>query len=420
MILKKLVTPAIRDPLYTHIDSLPFEYREVVYAVLSEGKDRSLRENRLFFELTARNLLDDLERIKVADPGIDLDLSGVRDNWQFFSLKEAYEPLPKVEWLVDGLIGKPSLTIFFGPPKSLKTLLVQDMVMSVASGKRWLQPPQSEGKSTGLGIKTSPTIALWVDFENGARRMKERFSAFGRAYGLPGDAGIFCTSMPTPWLDASRPEQIGNLMLRISHYQAGLVVVDHLSQITGDIDENTSEMATIMGNLRGMVEASNLALILIHHQIKGASRFGISASDSLRGHGSILASCDLACLIERDAFNRDQILIKPAAVRGAGVDNISALFSYDHKNDDSRELQEARFWGVETESLDLQGEQAALEIVCDDPGINNTALRTALIDAIEGMKDYRARQVISRLERSGRIVVKSGDKKSKIYYLPEG
>lgn len=419
MILKKLVTPAIRDPLYTHIDSLPFEYRELVYAVLSEGKDRSLRENRLFFELAARNLLDDLERIKVADPGIDLDLSGVRDNWQFFSLKEAYEPLPKVEWLVDGLIGRPSLTIFFGPPKSLKTLLVQDMVMSVASGKRWLQPPESEGKSTGLGIKTSPTRALWVDFENGARRMKERFSAFGRAYGLPGDAGIFCTSMPTPWLDAGKPEHIGNLMLRIAHYQAGLVVVDHLGQITGDIDENTSEMATIMGNLRGMVEASNLAVILIHHQIKGASRFGISASDSLRGHGSILASCDLACLIERDAFNRDQLYIKPAAVRGAGVDNISALFSYSHKNDDSRELQEARFWGVETESLDLQGEQAALEIISDDPGINNTALRTALIDAIEGLKDYKARQVISRLERSGQIVVKTGDKKSKTYFLPE-
>lgn len=416
IVLKKLITPAVPDPGYKFIDGLTFAYRDLVYAVLSEGRDKSAREARLKTELTARGLLDDLDRLTRADPAINLEEVEVRDNWQFFSLEEAYQPLPPLEWVIEGIIARPSISIFFGQPKSMKSLLIQDLVTCVASGTSWLQAPPGK---MGKGFKTVKTASIWIDFENGARRMKERFSAFGKALGLTGDVPVWCTSMPTPWLDAGQPEQIGNLMRRIEHYGADLVVIDHLTQITGDADENTSQMADIMGNLRGMVEDLNLALILVHHQIKGASRYGITPSDSLRGHGSILASCDLACQIERNANNSNQIAIKPAAVRGAGVDEMAAMFSFEQKTDNSRELAQARFWGAETESIDTLAEQAALDILASQPGLTHTALRSALVDEVEGLGDYKARQVISRLERAGKITHKKGDKGAKLYYLPE-
>jgi hypothetical protein len=208
-------------------------------------------------------------------------------------------------------------------------------------------------------------------------------------------------------------------MQRIQNYQAGLVVIDHLTQITGDVDENTSGMARIVGNLRSMVEELNLALILLHHQIKGATRMGVMSSESLRGHGSILASCDLACLIERNENNRDQVLIKPVAVRGAMVDSFSAIFSYKQKDDGSQELEEARFWGIEAEKLEDQAEAAVIDILTNETNLKYTDLITSLTDDVVNLGNSKARRVISRLEREGTIKFKPGDKGAKLYYLSE-
>jgi hypothetical protein len=417
LVLKKLITPGVPDPEYKFIDKLPAEYRGLVFKILGEGKDKAAREARLRAELLKDNKLEDLERLNRADAMIDLDQVQLEDSWKFFSLEEAYKPLPALEWVVDGFIARPSITIFFGAPKMLKSLFVQDLVTCTASGSNWL--PGLPGKCNHKGYPTNPTPALWLDFENGARRMKERFSAFGRALKLPADTKIWCTSMPLPWLDASRLEQIGDLMQRIQNYQAGLVVIDHLTQIVGVVDENSSLMARIVGNLRSMVEELNLSLILLHHQIKGATRMGVMSSESLRGHGSILASCDLACLIERNENNRDQVLIKPVAVRGSVVDSFSAIFTYKQKDDGSQDLEEARFWGIEAEKLEDQAEAAVIDILTGESDLTHTALITALTDAIANLGNFKARRVINRLERERTIKFKPGAKGAKKYYLPK-
>ena len=414
IILKKLVTPGVDDPLYEHIDKLSFKYRDLVYAVLREGNDKARRENRLQMELRGRGLAEDQTKLSQADPAIDLD-GEIGDTWRFFSLGEAYQPLPPLEWVVEGMFSRPSLNIFFGPPKSLKTLFLQDLAISVASGKNWL--PDLPGKGAGKGVKTRPTAVLWVDYENGSRRMRERFSAFGRALQLPEDTPVFCASMPVPWLDAGKKEQIGNLMLRIEHYQAGLIVVDHLTQITGDVDENTSGMAEVMGNLRGMVEDLDLCLFLVHHQVKGMARFGIAGSESLRGHGSILASCDAAFQLERSKTEKDQVIVKPVAERGANVDALAAVFSYEQKSDGSRELEKARFFHIAAETADTLGELAVLDLLAVSPGITFTALKSALSDAVEEIGDHKARQIIHRLEREKKIYFEPGGKGAKLYYL---
>jgi hypothetical protein len=425
IILKKLTTTGVADPGYHHIDKLAFAHRELVHIVLGEGVDKGARSYRLRVELLARGMLDELERLDRADPNINLDEAQITDTWEFFGLDKAYEPMEPLQWLVQGLIPRPSVSIIFGAPKSLKTLLVQDMALCVASGQKWLSAHPGRPAATGadlgkgVGFDTTPVVTMWLDFENGARRMRERFAAFGRARELPADTLITCASMPTPWLDAGKAEHVGNLMRRIEHFDAGLVIIDHLTQITGSIDENTSEMATVMSNLRGMAEALNLAVVLIHHQIKGASRFGITASDSLRGHGSILASCDLAALVERSVTQKDQIGVRPAAVRGAGVDNFAAFFTYEHKQDGSLELDKARFWGVPPETAEQGIEQALIDTVSDEPGINQTALRAAVAELLD-VGDATIRKAISRLVRDGRFTVTDGKKGAKHYSLAEG
>lgn len=209
-------------------------------------------------------------------------------------------------------------------------------------------------------------------------------------------------------------------MRGLSDLGVGLLVVDHLSQVLGDADENTSAVAPVMSALRGLAEALNLALVLVHHQVKGASRFGISSSDALRGHGSILASCDLAAVVERQTLDPLGVGIKPVAVRGPNVSEFAAKFSFEPKQDGSLELETARFWGVKSESVDAEIEAAVVSALQSSPGLNQTALRAAVAESVSGAGDPAIRAMLARLERDKRVFVKKGAQNSKLYSLPGG
>jgi len=201
---------------------------------------------------------------------------------------------------------------------------------------------------------------------------------------------------------------------------AGMLVIDHFSQVLGDCDENTSAVSKIMSSLRGVAESQNLALILIHHQVKSAARFGITASDALRGHGSILASCDLAAVVERQVTDPLGVNIRPVAVRGPNVPEFAAKFSFEHKQDGSQELESARFFGVKLESLDDEIEAAVVSALQANSSLNQTALRAAVAEHVTGAGDPAIRSMLTRLERDGRVIVKKGVQNSKIYRLPGG
>lgn len=198
-----------------------------------------------------------------------------------------------------------------------------------------------------------------------------------------------------------------------------MLVIDHLSQVLGDVDENTSAVAGVMANLRGMAESLDLSLILIHHQIKGVARFGVSSSDALRGHGSILASCDLALHIERQTLDPLGVNVKPVAVRGPGLDEFAAKFAYEQKSDGSLELQSARFFGVGVEAVDAEVEAAIVLVLQDEPDINQTLLRQRVNERVSSAGDPTIRGVIARMERDGRLKIVRGKQNAKLYSLTE-
>jgi hypothetical protein len=213
---------------------------------------------------------------------------------------------------------------------------------------------------------------------------------------------------------------MANLAARLKDLGAGMLVIDHFSQVLGDADENTSSVARVMSALRNLAENLNLALVLVHHVVKGVSRFGISSSESLRGHGSILASCDLAAVVERQQLDPLGVNIKPVACRGPNVEAFGAKFSYEPKKDGSLELESARFWGITTESVELQVERAILDVIGENSGINQTLLRGLVNQRVLGAGDPTIRQVVARLEKNGLIRVRSGKQNSKLYDLVEG
>lgn len=315
-LLKKLISPlATADPSADDFKRLQGPLHEVAWAVLSEGRDKAARRVRLQAELNGRDIgYLPMAEIDSADPLADLATMQTKSGWQAFDLADVIlEDIPPIEWIVRYFVSKPSVNVFYGRAKHKKTLVVLDMCLHIASGMNWMTSDLN-GRD---GIEVKAARILWVDLENGQRLMKRRMKAFAHALDVDIPRGQFMAfSLPDPWLDLSKSENIPAMIERIKALgDIGVLVVDHLAQVFGGIDENSPLASQIMGAIRIISEACNVGIILIHHAKKGQDKAGGMIEDSLRGSGAILAGVDAAFLVEKDQIDKNQVTIKPVAVR---------------------------------------------------------------------------------------------------------
>lgn len=258
--------------------------------------------------------------------------------WPWRNLADAYKPKDRRRWLVKGLLPIPSLSIIYGTPGGLKTMLAQDLGICVAGDKPWLAPLPDDAKTKPFKVHVSRV--LWVDMDNGLSRIERRFAAIGKTHGLSDDAPLGYVSFPSPPFFANNQEAIERLLHAIRGTDAKLVVIDNLGTISGGADENSSQMVSVMAGLRRLAEEGNCAIVVIHHKSKGTrERMG----DSLRGHSSIEAAVDLALLVERDGEG-ETVTIKSTKTRDVPVDAFTALWTYEQDGDG--ELEEGRFFGM--------------------------------------------------------------------------
>lgn len=342
--------------------------------------------------------------------------------WKARTIVDARKPRPSLLWLVDRLFPVGSLSIVFGAPGSLKSMILADMCACVVSGRPWLEPLPGKQFDDGPFL-TTQSPALWLDFDNGTRRTDERIEAFANAYSLPDDAPFHYLSMPTPWLNLSKLEVVMQIAYYIKQGGYRLLVIDNLGLVKGDVEENSAEMAMVMGHIRWLVEECQIAAVLIHHQRKSSTNGdsgGIRKGETLRGHSSIEAACDLVLHVGR-GDGEDFVTLMPTKVRGAmPFTRCAAMFTYEPASDGDS-MASARFFGFTTESAktvqDKKIEETILEIVKRQPGINFVTLTTATKDqlAAEGFtgRGYgrdAIRGAVQRLINANRIRVRSGEK----------
>jgi hypothetical protein len=321
-----------------------------------------------------------------ADDLLDQD-NPILEGWQMFGLATAYEERPPVREIVRGILTEASLNIVFGAPGSLKSMILADMCACIVAGTPWL--PAMPGQPLDMEpLTTAQGAVLWVDFDNGRRRTHDRMSAIGRGHNLAPSAPFHYVSMPDPWLNASKRIQLLHLTRLIERNHITAVVFDNLGLIIGDAEENSADMAPVMGNLRWLADTTGAALTLIHHQRKsGPSDDGIRKGETIRGHSSIEASLDFALHVDRKPG--DQVLLTPVKTRDAVIfEQAGALFTYQHKPD-SNIMDAARFWGYSVDSAasrELAQIKATIkDVVQSTPGVNQGNLVTAVRDRFAGM-----------------------------------
>ena len=258
--------------------------------------------------------------------------------WEIRTLEDAYKNRPPTQYIVDSYFALGTLSIVYGAPAVMKSMLMADLCVSIVSGRDWLPGLYNNG----AGISVKKTTTFWLDMDNGTRRTDERFEALAKTRNLKVDAPLYYLSMPNPAFALDDVDSLLMLIETIRAVKAQFVVIDNLGLSTGAVEENSAAMAHIMGYLRILTERTDAAVVVIHHQRKGGA--GQSrAGDALRGHSSIEASLDLALHVTREPDSME-VSICSTKTRGVDVPRVQGVFNFEHKSG-TRDLDRAWFCG---------------------------------------------------------------------------
>ena len=333
--------------------------------------------------------------------------AGKAPPWELFTLKDAYQEREPLRYIINGLFALPSLSIVYGAPGTLKSMFLVDALAHVAGGEKW------------LGREVIQAPALWIDFDNGRRRTHERIAAVSRHLELTPDVPLYYVSMPNPPLDAGDRESIDALGALITSKGIRFMVIDNLTLISPNNDENSDGMAKVMGNMRMLSENAGCAIVIIHHQRKTKEGRGGTVGETLRGHSSIAASVDLALLIKR-MENSDNIEAHSTKTRDVDVYPFGAEYRYDHK-DQTIELLTSTCVPCKTE-IDIANadqDETIIKIVSESGGgiesQHQLAKKAKERVGKVGLSTLKNR--IRRLEDLKILLVKPGPNNSKRYVV---
>ena len=158
--------------------------------------------------------------------------------------------VPPIDWLVDGLIARGTITLWTGTDGTAKTFLAQKMAIAVATGGSF------------LGRRCQRWPVLYLDFENPAYAVQDRINLMAGGADSIGDLKVWGT-----W-NQEQPPQIGSeLLLTIAKDTKPLIIVDPFLYAHGADENSSTEMAGIMKTLRYCAAVGG-AVIIVHHPAK--------------------------------------------------------------------------------------------------------------------------------------------------------
>ena len=179
--------------------------------------------------------------------------------------------IPPIEWLVDGMIARNTITLWTGTDGTAKTFLAQNMAIAVATGGQF------------LGRRCVSAPVLYLDYENPSFAVRERLDMM--AGGPIARLKVWGT-----WLEHQPPQIGSDLLFTMAKETKPLLIVDPFRYSHGAGENDSTEMMGVMQSLRYCAAAGG-AVVILHHPAKTEGSTG-------RGSTAIKGACDLAYLQE--------------------------------------------------------------------------------------------------------------------------
>ncbi|MBI4377599.1 MAG: AAA family ATPase [Nitrospinae bacterium] len=236
-----------------------------------ETFEREIEAERQAKELQKKHVENKLEALKYMDSN-DINTSEIilqNETSILFSL-ERWDHIQsldiKIEWIIDRLIPKESITLVFGKGGIGKTWLLMDMARCIGEGIHY------------LGLTTIKTPVIFVDFENPLAVLNTRTQKLGDSQNV-----YFWRAnnekIKPPKLDSADWEDYKKLP------KGAVLIFDTLRASHGQ-DENKSDgMALIMERMKELRDMC-FTIILLHHTAKNSDKIakGSTAIVDLSDH----------------------------------------------------------------------------------------------------------------------------------------
>ena len=202
--------------------------------------------------------------------------AGIADyDYQVYDMKDAFKPQEPMEWLVEDIIEKDTITVFFGEPGAKKTYSVISLAVCAALGKPWLDK------------KTTQTKVLFIDEETRPDALRRRLRKCVLGEIGTDEAEIQYVCLAGFLLD--KKEDVIELENLINKSGAGLVIFDALANIMSGDENSKKDTQPVFNALKRIAFRTGCTIIVIHHSGK---------SGIYRGSSVIKASIDQLIKVE--------------------------------------------------------------------------------------------------------------------------
>lgn len=189
--------------------------------------------------------------------------------FKFQTLDDMVEEAGEINWLCDGLLTMGGFSLIVGPPKSGKSTLLRQLVLSVAQGGHFLGRDITQGR------------VLYLTFEEQPEVLKKQFDAAGRRAGDP-------ITVHVGNVFANPDVVYDDIQAAIQEYEPTLVILDTLFDVIQlETINDYNEVKKALAKMRTIARETGTHIIGVHHTNKGGE-----GNNSIMGSNAIHGALD--------------------------------------------------------------------------------------------------------------------------------
>lgn len=306
-------------------------------------------------------------------------------------IKDARKQIKKIDWLVDGVIKQGTLVMFGGMPSGGKTYLAIELMMSIASGHRFLgKYDAKQGDAVYIACEGRDSVlrrvGAWVHLKNNGEDVESAYiSNREMVVTAPEKADVSIERFVQAFADQG--------------INPACVFVDTMNYSLGAAKENNAnDMTEYFRRLAdAFIRRFGCAVVLVHHTSKDGS--------DIRGSSTIRGALDCLFLVSRDAAgmftvkndkHKDIEKLMPIHLEGRSIDF--------ELSDGTTESNMALYPTVkQASSTGSVHQERALEILLAEVGIGGSMIKKELLAKLNYSSSNAARDIYGPLQEAGFI-----------------
>lgn len=318
------------------------------------------------------------------------------------------EGCPKIEWIVDEMIPKKGTVMFFGDPKSKKTMLATDLALACATGSTWINK-----------FTAKKCSVLYLDLENGNVTAHVRTEKLRRGRYSKFDVNNYnefkLSIAERIKLDDEEEREVFLEILK--KIKPNVLIIDSLVRTISGDENKSGDMNKIFETMKEYMKENEICIICLHHANKGGG---------YRGSSDILAQFDIVYRVRRVLLENRRSQVDLICSRLTNEDKFKPFdITLDEVNSegkyDENEAGLVLNWDERRENLSKAVKECIDDIIsfiktCDEDIIDGKELKNIIMEEYEhnrttyfkSLKEVVNKNRLIPLNKKGEVIKKGG------------